>query len=265
MPSTYAHYRFGKQVRALLSEDIRCIIDRQRALYDIGLQGPDILFHYNAFSHNPVNQLGHAMHDWSGHRFFGAIEGKATSDAAKAYLWGLICHFSLDSVCHGTVNRTVEETGIGHFDVETEYERALMLNDGLDPFRYKPAAHFAPNETLGQVMADFFGITAKQALKAVRAMKSDINLLVARNPVWRCIVETVLKAAGQKDLYGLVIKRKVDAALIASTERLVQLGAQAENVALRLILAQKEGTLLEDMQMDLDFSSRKVCSEESNK
>lgn len=264
MPSTYAHYRFGKQVLARLPEETRRIVQAHRALYDIGLQGPDILFHYKAFSHNPVNRLGHAMHDWSGRRFFGAIEGKAGSDAAKAYLWGLICHFSLDSVCHGTVNRVVEATGIGHFDVETEYERALMLQDGRNPFKHKPAAHFAPNETLGQVMADFFGITSEQALTAVRSMKRNINLLVVRNPVWRFFIETVLKATRQNALYGLVVKKEVNKALEASTAQLMQLGALAEDVALRLIQAQVRGALLSDAQMKLDFNSREVLNEEDH-
>ena len=114
MPSTYAHTRFGAQVLGLLPQGVQRTVEKHRALYDIGLQGPDVLFHYKALSKNPVNELGRGMHKWSGRKFFGAIVEKAQDDAAKAYLLGLLCHFTLDSVCHSTVNEclpfTVENT-----------------------------------------------------------------------------------------------------------------------------------------------------------
>ena len=52
MPSTYAHYRFGKRVLERLDGDARRIAERHRALFDIGLHGPDVLFHCRAFTHN---------------------------------------------------------------------------------------------------------------------------------------------------------------------------------------------------------------------
>lgn len=45
MPAAYAHYTFGKKVLANIENpDIRRIITEHRALFDIGLHGPDILF-----------------------------------------------------------------------------------------------------------------------------------------------------------------------------------------------------------------------------
>ena len=46
MPAAYAHYRFGQAVFSRLPAEKQKIIQAHRALYDLGLQGPDLLFHY---------------------------------------------------------------------------------------------------------------------------------------------------------------------------------------------------------------------------
>ena len=48
MPTTYAHYRFGKEVTEALPRGLQNTIEYHRDLYDIGLHGPDILFYYKA-------------------------------------------------------------------------------------------------------------------------------------------------------------------------------------------------------------------------
>ena len=45
MPSTYAHYIFGQQIRGRLSGYERKVIDKYPELFNIGLHGPDILFY----------------------------------------------------------------------------------------------------------------------------------------------------------------------------------------------------------------------------
>ena len=62
MPSTYAHYRLGKEVIQKLDPDLRAIAEGHRQLYDIGLHGPDILFYYDALHRNPTSQIGFDMH-----------------------------------------------------------------------------------------------------------------------------------------------------------------------------------------------------------
>ena len=42
MPTTYAHYRFGKEVTEALPRGLQNTIEYHRDLYDIGLHGPDI-------------------------------------------------------------------------------------------------------------------------------------------------------------------------------------------------------------------------------
>ena len=70
MPSTYAHYTFGERMLPLFPAKIRALIQENRALYDIGLHGPDILFYYKALCSNEVNAVGYEMHDKPGADFF---------------------------------------------------------------------------------------------------------------------------------------------------------------------------------------------------
>lgn len=50
MPSTYAHYRMGQQVRTMLDGNEKKIVEKYPQLYLIGLHGPDILFYYKPLS-----------------------------------------------------------------------------------------------------------------------------------------------------------------------------------------------------------------------
>lgn len=44
MPSTYAHYIFGQQIRGRLSGYERKVIDKYPELFNIGLHGPGYFF-----------------------------------------------------------------------------------------------------------------------------------------------------------------------------------------------------------------------------
>ena len=52
MPSTYAHYRMGQQVRSMLDGNEKKIVEKYPQLYLIGLHGPDILFYYKPLKSN---------------------------------------------------------------------------------------------------------------------------------------------------------------------------------------------------------------------
>ena len=55
MPAVYAHRRFGEKVLAACQNDVaRTAIESYPDLYNIGLQGPDILFYYDPLRKNPT-------------------------------------------------------------------------------------------------------------------------------------------------------------------------------------------------------------------
>ena len=130
MPATYAHYRFGKLLLPTLPGDVRQCIQRFRRMYDLGLQGPDFFFFYNPFVKTATGTLGSVFHHQTGQEFFPTACKAATSDAARAYLYGLLGHYCLDSICHPFVNRLVTIGEAQHILLESEFERYLLKLDG---------------------------------------------------------------------------------------------------------------------------------------
>lgn len=238
MPSTYAHYRFGKRVLERLDGDARRIAERHRALFDIGLHGPDVLFHCRAFTRNPVNRLGHEVHAWTGRRFFAQALPAAVSDESRAYLYGFLCHFALDSTCHPFVDRFVRESGVSHCEIETEFDNMLLRRDGQDPLKFFTASHIQPSAGNAHVIAPFYeGITEQQTQEALKGMITVHRLLQASNPVKRWVVLTGMKVVGKYEgMHGLVANPKPNPRCADSNRQLEELYAKALPLAERLIL-----------------------------
>ena len=103
MPANYAHYRFGIQALEQLSPDLKRPIQRFRRMYDVGLHGPDLFFYYNPLMQNSLAALARRTHALAGREFFTQaceILKKNPSEAGQAYLYGLLCHYCLDSALH---------------------------------------------------------------------------------------------------------------------------------------------------------------------
>lgn len=138
MPSTYAHYRFGTEMLAVFPADVRRTVQRFRRLYDVGLHGPDLFFYYNPAVHTPIGSLGGKFHHQTGREFFGRFCRSlrlSPSEAGLAYLYGVLAHFCLDSVCHPFINRESEAGPASHVEIETEFDRFLLEADGKLPIR----------------------------------------------------------------------------------------------------------------------------------
>ena len=148
MPSTYAHYRMGQQVRQSLAGRQREVVEAWPELYLIGLHGPDILFYYKPLSANPVKTVGHALHERPGRSFFShacrAVRESRQPEAALAYAYGLLNHFALDMSCHPYVNGLAAAGRLTHTEIEVEFDRSLMLADGLDPVTFVQTGHIHP-------------------------------------------------------------------------------------------------------------------------
>ena len=161
MPSTYAHYIFGQQIRGRLSGYERKVIDKYPELFNIGLHGPDILFYYRPLGKNKVNQLGSRIHNESGAKFFvHAAKALHTHDQYEkhlAYVYGVLCHFALDEICHGYVEQAVKETGLAHIAVEGELDRKLMIMNGENPVSRRLTGHIVPSMKNAIIIKDFYG------------------------------------------------------------------------------------------------------------
>jgi len=241
MPSTYAHRCFGADVLTQLPEALQKKIEPYRALYDIGLHGPDLLFYYKALQSNPVNRLGNAMHEQPGTVFFerarGVIRNAKNWDAALVYALGYICHFALDSTCHPYVEQYVRTSGVSHCEIETEFDNALMREDGLDPIKFFTASHIKPSRERAEVIAPFYeGVTVDETLAAMKGMITVHHLLQAANPVKRWVVLTGMRVAGKYEfMHGLVANPQPNPKCVQSSQKLEELYKTAVPLAVRLI------------------------------
>ena len=183
MPASYAHYRFGKQVLAQLPADAQQCIHRFRRLFDMGLQGPDFFFYYNPVMKTATGALGGKFHGQSGREFFTRAAAAATSEAARAYLYGLLGHYCLDSRCHPFVNRVVSEGQARHVALESEFDRYLMERDGLPaPHAQDMSPHIRLTRGECVTVAAFFPPATPQAVnRGVKNMALCLRFLAGKN------------------------------------------------------------------------------------
>jgi hypothetical protein len=257
MPSNYAHYRFGQDVLALLPEEIKKDILAYKALFDIGLHGPDILFYYRPFFSNKVSRKGFDMHDEPGLCFFKEIGENILYKKYRApylvYVYGFICHFVLDSQCHGYIDQKIKQSGISHAEIEVEFDRALMLEDGHNPLTHSLTSHIYPSEYHGGIIATFFeGITRYEVVTALKSMKTYNQLLLAPHKAKRWLLYGALKLVGKyKQMRGLIVNDEKNPGCHDSNETLSTLYEKGIEIAVGLI-SDYETCL----QGDKKFSSR---------
>lgn len=241
MPSTYAHYRLGRDVLERLPDDLGGMAERHRELYDIGLHGPDILFYYDALHRNPVSQVGFSMHGFPARDFFGpareALAGAEDREAGEAYLMGFVCHFALDSTCHPYIEDVIQTEGIAHTKIEGEFDRMLLAEDGKDPVRQSLVTHIRPTDANARVISGFFPtVTADQVRKALEDMIHYNGLLICPGRLKRWLVVRALKKSGNyDDMIGLVLNSEGDPACERSNARLKELYGDSVTLSVELI------------------------------
>lgn len=241
MPSTYAHYRMGLQVRGMLEKKEKQWIEAYPELYQIGLHGPDLLFYYQPLGKNPVNQLGYTMHDQSGLDFFTfaaqILREHPDEPAYWAYVCGYLCHFALDVCCHAYVDEKIRQSGISHSEIEVEFDRMLLLKDGLNPVSQRLTHHLHASRANGEIIQAFYpSVTARQAEQAIRQMIFYCDLLCAPSRLKRGLLFSVLKLAGQYDsIHGMVVNYQANPGCTDSNQELYVRYQKARALAVRLI------------------------------
>ena len=242
MPSTYAHKHFGDRILRRDPPALKGLTPAQKELFFIGLHGPDILFYYKALTVNRVNAVGFGQHEKPAAEFFGPaaalvrtmpVEDRGLS---RAYLMGFLCHFALDSACHGYIEQKIHVSGVTHTEIEGEFDRSLLVEAGRDPLREDLAAHIAPSAEAGAVIAPFFpGVTPEQVERSLRSMRFYNRLLVAPGGPKRALVNAVLKVTGNyKEMHGMLLNRQPNPACEDSSLRLKKLMDRAVGECLRL-------------------------------
>ena len=244
MPAFYTHYRFGCDVLKQLPENIRSICTAHRGLFDIGLHGPDIYFFYRPVLPNKVNRIGYAAHKRSGRYFLQRAQKVIASahdkDAARAYFYGLLCHFTLDSICHPYIHTAMKEFNVTHAATETAFDRALLLKDGKDPQHFDPCGHFEVNTRNAAVITPFYTPEATVALteKSISSMVFYGRVLFTPNKALRRAIDTGLYITFHHDAIADMMMTTQDVpSCKLCTEHLIELYGKALELAKTLFPA----------------------------
>lgn len=201
MPSSYAHYRFGSQILPMMPADVRGPVLRHRALFDIGLQGPDFLFFHHFLKKTPLFRLGSAYHEKSGRVFFTdacAHLRQHPSEAAFSYLHGLLAHYCLDSQCHPFVYSMTDDTDLSHSELESEFDRYLLALDGYKkPHEVSISRYMKLKKDEYAVVAGFYPeLSEKDAAKCIRNMALAQQLLTIPTAAGHSAVVAFTRLAG---------------------------------------------------------------------
>ena len=266
MPAAYAHLSFGRHVLRTLSEGkAKSLILQNQALFEIGLQGPDILFFYHPLSHHPVNRIGHSLHENSAAFFLDRPICQSTDDRGLSYLLGFICHYTLDSECHTLVEYYMEQLKKGHSEIETDLERELMTRDCLDARRHVPADCIQNQSSNAAVIAPFYGVDTKQVKAALTTMKLVSRTLTPSNRFKHAFLVRVGKLMGERSIVSeLTMDLPPNPIYAASNQALASRLEQAVPTAIALMdnfLAwhSKNDTLSQRFQPTFSFDPEELA------
>lgn len=203
MPAQYAHYRFGAQLLSQLPADIRRTCQRFRQIYDMGLHGPDIFFYHNIFFTDSAVSLGRNIHRQTGEEFFTRICKRLRlepTEAGRAYLYGVLAHYCLDSLCHPFIHEHTGDGKIGHSELEKEFDRHLLVLDGKRPphtFDFSPHMKLTPGEC--ETVAQFYSsATPIMVRSSVQNMAAVTKFLASPQGFRRNTLNVAIKITGKK-------------------------------------------------------------------
>ncbi len=264
MPCAYAHYRLGQEVLVSLPREARERVLNFKEFYDIGLHGPDILFYHNPLPMDGISKLGHDIHKLSGEEVFGAalevLRERRDAPMYLSYVYGYLCHFALDVMCHGYVAEFMASSGLSHNEIEMEFDRYLTLIDGHDPLKFDTAAHIVPSRRNSAVIASFYpGVETRDIQRSLRSMIICLHTLIAPKKSTRAALRAAFRVSGHsRELDGLIMSRKPNPACQESSRRLSELYKLAVPLSIKLISELprvEEGKQEFDRHLKMNFSS----------
>lgn len=239
MPASYTHQQFGNQVlNKLENTTIKKIINDNLNLYNIGLQGPDILFFYQPLKKNPVNTLGNQLHQDIARAFFEnamKLLKEQPNEKSLAYILGFINHFILDSECHGYIDKTMINREIGHFEIEHDLDQRFMILNH-ESFNYSTPKHYQINLENAKIIAPFFNLAPATILASLKSFKRFNHLFACRSVLKRSLILTGMKIVNAKSYCGMVMTAKPEKRIEENIDILVNLFNQSINIATKEII-----------------------------
>lgn len=179
MPTTYAHWRFGADCIETMPDNLKKICLKRREIFDIGLHGPDIFFY--DLMHKDITRYGYDMHGIPVEEFFkrckGVYDEYEEKESMMAYMLGFLSHFTLDSVCHGYVERKKEESDVTHNRIESEWDRHVIELDNRATNLVDRSESLKPRRKNARIISYFFPFNPKQMMRVLKWQKNIVKAL----------------------------------------------------------------------------------------
>jgi len=226
MPWTYAHYRFGAQMLNRMPGDVQRTAKRHLRLFDVGLHGPDLLFFYRPVCSTEISRLGSKFHRQTGREFFSRVCRNLRmepSEGGKAYLYGILCHYALDSHCHPMIIEESRNGARNHTRIETEFDRFLMVRDGIrPPGQMRLTKHMVlTGDECGVVSRFYPGVQAKHIRESLKEMAAIRKILeLPEGPVRSAVIGAI--SAKSETFRHMVVRPEPDAMCEALNEPLLE-------------------------------------------
>ena len=241
MPSIYAHNKFGKFVISKLPKETKEVIRKYPRSFRIGLQGPDFLFFYRAFSKNKVNQIGVYYHHHDIYPFMehacGVIQKYGTDSSQYSYILGFICHFALDNACHPYVNAAMKQTGCGHVEIEGDLDQFILASEDYVPECYPLDALVPTDIETAKSIKPFYSELSIQTIQSSLKWMRFIKRFFVAPGIWkRSIIDLFMHATMHyKRLNGHVVQPTANRKCRKETKHLYRLLKNAVPDAVGLI------------------------------
>lgn len=251
MPSVYAHYRFGASLLATFPADVRKTIQRFRGLYDLGLHGPDIFYYSVPLIPSQKDYLGIKYHEQTGREFFTRVCRTVRlerSEALIAYLYGVLCHYCLDSILHESVKTIIQREQVKHMELETEFDRYLLEKDGKIPaYSHNLSKHLTVSAGEAETISRFYPpATAAAVRRNVAGMAFYTRVLSAGEGVGRTVLEKGMRLI-PKEIQGVLMKKQPNTSCVALCPELMAAYEQA---------VEKFPDYLEQLREHMTYSAR---------
>ncbi|MFI3177327.1 MAG: zinc dependent phospholipase C family protein [Eubacteriales bacterium] len=205
MPAVMTHYQLGKLVLEQLNQKERNLINQHREMFDLGTQGPDLLFFYRPYGKNRVSSHGHMLHSEEAPVFLNHLYKirKLEDKARTAYIMGVCCHYALDRQAHPYVNEYAP-TPEKHQLMESSLDRLIINEYHISKKRYSvlPCKHIH----VGVLKKVYSQVTKKELREAAIWMRCMNKILD-----YKVVMTIIERLTGKKGMYtSLCVPRFVE-------------------------------------------------------